>query len=271
MHSIFRGKLDLSAPLTETSMTLDHDGNPIHLPITLNTENEMSVRETFGKIADFIVSYSQLQAQYSGLEAQFKAIHTQIKAAEEMAAQAIRERDEALTRRDEAIEREQIARAAYATVNDQKTLAETRLASVDAQVALLNSDLALAKQYLDFRADELTRVNSLLDIAQRDRETWRDKWDSERDRADLNQMQIEDMTKEIAGRKENQETLGRHLEEERNKVVTVAIDRDHWKTLANEGKAAQDRIPLLELANLELAKDVVDLKQKVDNARLALS
>jgi len=265
MNAPFREKITWDPKLKDwrpATMTLDHTTQEIipdpqklkemdilqavkdqNLPAPFNLEDTSMVREFAARISNMIVDASQVAVDVKALRAEMDSLRNALAVANEQARRAIEERDQARASETIAIKQREMADKAYETVNTQRIEAERQLVEEMLKAEQMTQSYKTACSDLDFRASELDQLNNLLSIADREREEWRSKWDHERDRADLAELERDDR---IKGHDEAKEEVKRLLNA--NGHLVTDLDR-HRSTLLD----ASTSISYLE-AELEASK-----------------
>jgi len=240
------------------------------------------VREFAARISNMIVDASQVAVDVKALRTEMDSLRDALAVANEQARRAIEERDQARAGEATAIKQREMADKAYETVNAQRIDAENSLTQVRSALNEAERDLDLAKADLDFRASELDRLNNLLSIADREREEWRSKWDHERDRADLAELERNERIDEL----EQTNVRLRHLAEA-NDSFAHEIDRhrstfletaSHISFLETKLEASnmeagvlREQIAILETANQNVHRNNHEMLEQITAARRVLN
>jgi len=239
-------KIDWARVEKGNTMTIDHETHeqvqePSMSEVTTNGDiststglvlgqEESVIKGTMSKLADGLVKLSSYAKKFEDMDKRITELLTAIENAEQRVKEAIAERDQAFVVRDEALTQARMAREAYNVVNAERQALQGQLEL--SQIAHSELRQSHDKLFSDhsFRGDEITRLSNLLNLAQEERDRFREEAGSERTKredAELKGLELEEL-------KENHDITKRALDDCAARVALLKAEADEAKRANSE-------------------------------------
>lgn len=235
------------------------------LPALLRND-ESTIRSTFQKFVDGVVSLSSYARTVEALEAKMSALEKTIEEANARVIQANTERDQAVAEANEAKASTKMAREAYVVVNNENSALKSKLEMYSAEITELKQSESLLQNQLATAEAGNRTTNELLNLAREERDRFREGEASVRMELEAEQfknLEFEDVKEKLATTEEALGICARNTADARAEAAKHSIRADE---LDKECKGLHSKVNSLEDDNKRQGDTITELRTKIANA-----